>query len=48
MRAGTGFRSYLAGRGIVFSADQAPKTRTALEFYSAKLAEEASAAPGAA
>ena len=34
------FKVYLTGRGIAFSADQAPKTRTALEFFSARLKEE--------
>ena len=35
------FKTYLAARGIVVGADQAPKTKTALEFFSAALEEEA-------
>ena len=34
------FRAYLARHGIVLSADQSAKTKTALEFYSARLKEE--------
>ncbi len=34
------FKAYLAGRGIALSADQAPKTKTALEFFSARLKAE--------
>ncbi len=34
------FKTYLAARGIVVGADQAPKTKTALEFFSAGLKEE--------
>ena len=37
------FKSYLAGLGIVLGADQAPKTKTALEFFSARLKEEGQA-----
>jgi len=39
-QAGAEFKAYLAGRGIALSADQAPKTKTALEFFSARLKEE--------
>jgi hypothetical protein len=39
-QAGAEFKSYLADHGIVLGADQAPKTRTALEFFSARLKEE--------
>jgi len=39
-QVGAEFKSYLAGRGIVLGADQAPKTKTALEFFSARLKEE--------
>jgi hypothetical protein len=42
-QAGAEFKSYLAGLGIVLGADQAPKTKAALEYYSAKLREEGSA-----
>jgi hypothetical protein len=38
-QAGGEFKAYLAGRGIAFGADQAPKTKTALEFFSARLKE---------
>jgi len=34
------FKAYLAGHGVVLGADQAPKTKTALEFFSAVLKEE--------
>ena len=34
------FKSYLASHGIVLSADQSAKTRTSLEFFSARLKEE--------
>ena len=34
------FKTYLAARGIVVGADQAPKTKAALEFFSAGLKEE--------
>ena len=36
----TEFKAYLAGHGIALSADQSAKTRTTLEFYSAKLKVE--------
>jgi hypothetical protein len=39
-QVGAEFKSYLAARGIVLGADQAPKTKTALEFFSAGLKEE--------
>jgi hypothetical protein len=39
-QAGAEFKAYLAGRGIALSADQAPKTKTALEFFSARLKKE--------
>jgi len=35
------FRDYLANHGIALGADQSAKTRTALEFFSAKLEEAA-------
>ena len=34
------FKSYLANHGIVLGADQSAKTRTSLEFFSARLKEE--------
>jgi hypothetical protein len=34
------FKSYLTSLGIVLGADQAAKTRTSLEFFSARLKEE--------
>jgi len=37
------FKSYLASHGIVLSADQSAKTRTSLEFFSARLKEEGQA-----
>jgi hypothetical protein len=40
LQVGAEFKSYLAARGIVLGADQAPKTKTALEFFSAELKEE--------
>ena len=36
-QAAAEFKAYLASRGIALSADQAPKTKTALEFFSARL-----------
>jgi len=39
-QAGAEFKSYLAGLGIAFVADQSAKTATALQFFSAKLKEE--------
>ena len=39
-QVGAEFKSYLAARGIVLGADQAPKTKTALEFFSAGLKAE--------
>jgi hypothetical protein len=35
------FKAYLARHGIVLGADQSAKTKTALEFYSARLEEAA-------
>ena len=37
------FKDYLARHGIVLGADQSAKTRTALEFFSARLKKEGSA-----
>ena len=34
------FKAYLAGHGIALGADQAAKTKTSLEFFSARLKEE--------
>jgi len=34
------FKAYLAGHGIVLGADQSAKTKTSLEFFSARLKEE--------
>ena len=34
------FKSYLAGKGIALGADQSAKTKTSLEFFSARLKEE--------
>jgi hypothetical protein len=34
------FKSYLASHGIVLGADQSAKTRTSLEFFSARIKEE--------
>ncbi len=39
-QVGAEFKSYLAGLGIAFVADQSAKTATALRFFSARLAEE--------
>jgi hypothetical protein len=39
-QAGAEFKAYLAGRGIALSVDQAPKTKTALEFFSSRLKKE--------
>ena len=39
-QVGAEFKSYLAARGIVLGADQTPKTKTALEFFSAGLKAE--------
>ena len=39
-QAGAEFKSYLAYHGIALGADQAPKTKNALEFFSARLKEE--------
>jgi hypothetical protein len=40
LQTGDEFKAYLAGHGITLGADQAPKTRTSLEFFSAKLRQE--------
>jgi hypothetical protein len=37
---GAAFKAYLAERGIALGAEQAPKTRTSLDFFSAKLRRE--------
>jgi hypothetical protein len=37
---GAAFKAYLAERGIALGAEQAPKTKTSLEFFSAKLRSE--------
>jgi hypothetical protein len=34
------FKAYLAGHGVVLGADQSAKTRTTLEFFSARLKQE--------
>jgi hypothetical protein len=34
------FKSYLASHGIALGADQSAKTKTALEFFSERLAAE--------
>jgi hypothetical protein len=39
-KVGAAFKAFLAARGIALGADQAPKTKTSLEFYSAKLRRE--------
>ena len=39
-KVGAAFKAYLAERGIALGAEQAPKTKTSLEFYSAKLRRE--------
>jgi len=39
-RVGAAFKSYLAQHGIALGAVQAPKTRTSLDFFSAKLRRE--------
>jgi len=41
---GAAFKSYLADHGIALGAEQAPKTKTSLEFFSAKLRREGLAA----
>jgi hypothetical protein len=42
-QVGAEFRAYLAGCGIALGANQETKTKTALEFFSAKLRQEGSA-----
>lgn len=39
-KVGGAFKAYLAEHGIALGAEQAPKTKTSLEFYSAKLRRE--------
>jgi len=39
-KAGSAFKDYLAGHGIALGAEQAPKTKTSLDFFSAKLRRE--------
>ena len=34
------FKAYLASKGIVLGADQSAKTRSSLEFFSARLKEQ--------
>lgn len=43
LQLGPDFRNYLASKGIVLGADQSAKTRTSLEFFSARLKEEGQA-----
>jgi hypothetical protein len=48
-QSGAEFKAYLAGRGVALGADQAPKTKTALEFFSARLnPDEGAAIPATA
>jgi hypothetical protein len=42
-QVGVEFRAYLAGCGIAITAGQETKTKTALEFFSARLREERAA-----
>lgn len=39
-KVGADFKAFLAKRGIALGAEQAPKTRTSLDFFSAKLRSE--------
>jgi hypothetical protein len=39
-QVGTEFKAYLAGHGIVLGKDQSAKTKTTLEFFSARLRKE--------
>jgi hypothetical protein len=39
-QVGAEFKAYLAGHGIALGADQSAKTKTTLEFFSARLKEE--------
>ena len=39
-KVGAEFKAYLAARGIALGAEQAPKTKTSLDFFSAKLRRE--------
>ncbi len=42
-KVGAEFKDYLAARGIALGAEQAPKTKTSLDFFSAKLRREGTA-----
>ncbi len=39
-KVGAAFKEFLAARGIALGAEQAPKTKTSLDFYTAKLRRE--------
>jgi hypothetical protein len=39
-QVGAEFKAYLAAHGVALGAKQAPKTKTSLEFFSAKLRRE--------
>jgi hypothetical protein len=39
-KVGADFKAFLAARGIALGAEQAPKTKTSLDFFSAKLRSE--------
>jgi hypothetical protein len=39
-KVGADFKAFLAGRGIALGAEQAPKTKTSMDFFSAKLRSE--------
>jgi len=39
-KVGAAFKAFLAARGIALGAEQAPKTKTSLDFFSAKLRSE--------
>jgi hypothetical protein len=43
LQVGANFKTYLAGNGIVLGADQSAKTKTSLQFFSAKLQEKGQA-----
>ena len=43
-QAAADFKAYLAGKGIALGADQSAKTKSSLEFFSAKLREDGLAA----
>lgn len=40
LKVAADFKAFLAGRGIALGAEQAPKTKTSLDFFSAKLRSE--------